>query len=78
MGEVIQFPRARVVPRTGLTRRQLKALRFIESYIARHGKWPTFTEVALAAGLLSKMGAVRVVNQLFRAGAISRPERPGV
>lgn len=73
MNLVVAFPRQKVKSHVGLTRKQLQALRFIDAYIAARGGWPSFVEVQEAIGLGSKMGAVRVVNQLFRADAIARP-----
>lgn len=70
---VIAFPRPKVVGVNTLKSKHLKALRFIEAHIAARGGWPSFVEVQEAIGLGSKMGAVRVVNQLFRADAIARP-----
>lgn len=73
-GNIVQFPRPKVVSLTALKPRQMVALRFIESYIARHGAWPSFAEIGEAADVHSKMGIVRTVNQLFQAGAIQRPD----
>lgn len=74
MSNVIAFPRPKVIGIHAMKSKHLKALRFIEAYLTQHGgAWPSFTEVQEALGIGSKLGAVRIVNQLFQFGAISRP-----
>jgi len=73
MGEVIQFPGNRVQRRGALTRRQLKALRFIESYRLAHGEWPSMERLAREIGVRSLAGTKRIVMALLDAGAIEKP-----
>lgn len=73
MSVIVAFPRPKTSSASTLKHKQLKALRFIEGHIAKNGGWPSFVEVQRAADLGSRLGTVRTVNQLFRAGAISRP-----
>lgn len=73
MSKVIAFPRPKVVSINSLKAKHLKALRYVEGYLMKHGTWPSFAEVQEALGIGSRLGAVRVVNQLFQLGAIERP-----
>lgn len=55
----------------GLTRRQLQAYRFIESYIREHGCSPSFDEIRGGLGMKSKAPVHNMVKRMVERGFVT-------
>ena len=60
------------VMKTGLTRKQMILLGYIEAYCVNHGFPPSYDEMRDAMGLHSKSGIHRMILALEERGAIQR------
>lgn len=55
----------------GMTPRQFDVLRFVETYVAKHGYSPSFKEIGKGVGLASTSAVHRLVHALEARGQIA-------
>lgn len=65
----------RGVSHLGVTRRQNAVLEFVIKYCAEHGYSPSYQEIAVAVGILSKSGVKRLVDSLVERGRLEKLPR---
>lgn len=64
---------SRIAPRIGgLTAHQKRVLGFLQSYTAEHGISPSYEEIRVFLGIVSKSGVTRLIDQLEMRGRIAR------
>ena len=61
-----------------LSERQREFMEFLERYEREHGVGPTFREIALGMGVVSKGSITVMIDRLLRHGVITRDEKGAI